>query len=618
MNQNVTIIHNGTEFVISRHILALSRTMWNLMNEDDEIRINDEYSDEQFGDFLGYLENGKLEKNIECVLDLSIEWKIHQSLINEILNKKQSFERDGIIICDDKSYPINIGQMIMSSNTYKLFQFGDHCGIFCVPSEFSSVCDVFVRMVHGEITDFSNIEIMSKLLEFAQFMDCNRIQRILERMPIDMKIKYLINEQNMVKTNVIEAEISKNLNIYIKYPEFAQISVPVLIRILTSNSQSISVNDIKDFYLNLLKSHGSSHSYLLWIIDTSLESSDFLQLVGIIKDHVDINALGNIFKIILNQNEEKICFQRKIANLEEENRKLALIHKELHISHEECLVNLKNMKKKHELPKEIILFTSVGESVWEAPITGIIQVLIVAGGGGGGGQYYGGGGGAGGVIYLKEYPVIKGSQYPIRIGNGGKGGKGSNTGENGGDTSFNNLKAFGGGGGGCYCKNNGKSGGSGGGGGGCSSNFKGGDTIQENPQNAISYGNSGGDGNKQPNPQASGYKGGGGGGAGGKGSTPPETDSVAGQGGPGIDFSKEFGQNFGVNGVVAGGGGGGGYIIGISKGGIGGGGNGGHMTNGVNAVPSTGSGGGGCDGHNGIEGGNGASGLVIIKYLDVT
>ena len=104
--------------------------------------------------------------------------------------------------------------------------------------------------------------------------------------------------------------------------------------------------------------------------------------------------------------------------------------------------------------------------------TTVCDILIVAGGGGGGSSYYDGnedsvnnltrigGGGAGGVIFLKDQ-VIPAGDYTVKVGKGGNGavyrsdanpqqGNDAEQEKDGKDSSFGNTVAYGGGGGGSY------------------------------------------------------------------------------------------------------------------------------------------------------------------------
>ena len=97
----------------------------------------------------------------------------------------------------------------------------------------------------------------------------------------------------------------------------------------------------------------------------------------------------------------------------------------------------------------VVEFSTPTSSTFTVP-AGItsISVLVLAGGGAGGAGTAGGGG-AGGLIYVEKYPVQGGTSYPVVVGQGGaqpglNGGKGNN----GQNSSFNDLVAIGGGGGG--------------------------------------------------------------------------------------------------------------------------------------------------------------------------
>lgn len=227
------------------------------------------------------------------------------------------------------------------------------------------------------------------------------------------------------------------------------------------------------------------------------------------------------------------------------------------------------------------------------------SVLLVGGGGGSG---YAGGGGAGGYIYNVSY-VISGS-LSVVVGSGGLGvdydTSGVN-GTNGGNSSFGNFTAKGGGAGGLQAKV-GFDGGSGGG-----SGFAG---AVNGGLGYLNQGMSGGNttttGSPWPNT--------GGGGANGTGGN--AVGSQSGNGGVGINNS--------INGSIvcyAGGGGGGAETTSVLPGnGSCGGGNGAPTGggNGVDGKNGTGGGGGGCYNAGGSLGGDGGKGIVIIRYLTPT
>ena len=234
------------------------------------------------------------------------------------------------------------------------------------------------------------------------------------------------------------------------------------------------------------------------------------------------------------------------------------------------------------------------------------EYLIVAGGGGGG-YRHGAGGGAGGLLHEVNFPLVENTSYSINIGVGGAGGLGSSTkATNGGNSYIDSIIAIGGGGGGQFDSY--RTGSDGGSAGGSTSNVR---TLA-----TYNQGNNGGinTGNTTP------YNHGGGGGAGGSG-TDGDANSC-GDGGVGIYF-PQF-SSFGEEGYFAGGGGGGSHNpIPIDNklgfGGLGGGGNSGIPgidSPGEDGIPNTGGGGGGAStSSSGIsKGGNGGSGIILIRY----
>jgi len=267
----------------------------------------------------------------------------------------------------------------------------------------------------------------------------------------------------------------------------------------------------------------------------------------------------------------------------------------------------------------------------------ICDILIVGGGGGGG--LFGGGGGSGSILFANNLLLNVGS-YVIKVGKGGIGASNDTAnGTNGIDTSItiNAIEYIAKGGGGGGSRNNsstsyaGRNGSSGGSGGGSSQSdtietFGGSSTINTY-QNWETYGNAGGKGKPGATPWVSG----GGGGAGSAGSD--WSNTKGGNGGSGKNFVSYFGTNVGHNGWFGGGGGGnvywpGGtyYDYGYGNGGnglFGGGGNGANEStveiSATSGLPNTGGGGGGgkWDG-TAVNGGNGGSGIVIIKFKSTT
>jgi hypothetical protein len=263
-------------------------------------------------------------------------------------------------------------------------------------------------------------------------------------------------------------------------------------------------------------------------------------------------------------------------------------------------------------------FTTTGTSsfvVSDPGKEGIVEYLIVAGGGAGGTRHAGGGG-AGGVITGST--TVTEQSYSVVVGAGGTnpGSPGSST-TNVNGVAGSNSSAFGqtaiGGGHGSTYGNAGGNGGSGGGAGERTTNLS-----QANGGTGVAgQGFAGGRNNASGDYLGSG----GGGGAGGVGQDAQvRANPSGGNGGPGI-FSSITGTS------AAYGGGGGGSTYGNAAnnapnfknhgvGGVGGGGDGGTF-DGVPGTANTGGGGGGgsSDGTlaNG-RGGNGGSGIVIVRY----
>ena len=230
--------------------------------------------------------------------------------------------------------------------------------------------------------------------------------------------------------------------------------------------------------------------------------------------------------------------------------------------------------------------------------------LVVAGGGSGGANSRGAGGGAGGMrctvtatggggTLESALSLTANTGYTVTVGAGGTGSAGAK-GTNGSDSVFSTITSTGGGAGGSRASTNGETGGSGGG-----AATGAGGTPGTAGSGTANQGYAGGAG------AGTGVFGtGGGGGAGAVGGA--GTSTTAGNGGAGVATSISGSS-------VTYAGGGGGTSDTVTGTGTNGGGNGASGAAGGNGTANTG-GGGGATNSSTFAGGNGGSGIVIIRY----
>jgi hypothetical protein len=241
-----------------------------------------------------------------------------------------------------------------------------------------------------------------------------------------------------------------------------------------------------------------------------------------------------------------------------------------------------------------------------------VDTLVIAGGGAGAGRGFGdnggGGGGAGGVLYQTSLAATANNNYQVIVGAGGAGAAGA--GNRGGNSYIAGLTS------------NAITGGAGGasgwnivGGSGSGSDGNTTITVNSGDNSTSGQGNKGGTG---ATPSASGSGGGGGGGAGSAGAN--GSGQTGGNGGNGTSSFTSWASatGTGVSNVYAGGGGGSGGSGSAGSGGSGGGGAGRNYAspgNGTSGTANTGSGGGCGNVSSGpATGGNGGSGIVIVRY----
>lgn len=253
-------------------------------------------------------------------------------------------------------------------------------------------------------------------------------------------------------------------------------------------------------------------------------------------------------------------------------------------------------------------FLTSGNFVPNQSITA--DYLVIGGGGSGGG---GGGAGAYRTSLGGSTLSLTATSYAVLVGAGGASGGvlGNTIGANGNDTIFSTITSNGGG----HAGEIGTAGATGTGAGNGNASGGGAGTNPANGAGAGgTYGNAGGlSHTSYPSPPAYGSGGGGGAGAaGGRGST-----AKGGDGGAGLNTNSTWATvtGTGVSGYYAGGGAG--YAEpGYAQLAVGGAGGGGNATTAPNGIANTGSGAGSLGSLNPVaySGGNGGSGIVIIRY----
>jgi len=276
---------------------------------------------------------------------------------------------------------------------------------------------------------------------------------------------------------------------------------------------------------------------------------------------------------------------------------------------------------------DYIVHTFRTSGAFEA-VAGDVDYLVVAGGGAGGAHAGGGGGGAGGFRTGAALEVTAQS-YTVTIGAGGVGNNlSADASINGLDSVFSSITSTGGGAG--RYRQVGIAGGSGGGGGadgGAAATARAGG-AGNSPSTDPSQGNNGGA------TTGAAYMSGGGGGASAVGAA--NSGQAAGHGGAGennvmglndadsyalLNAASAGHDSGGARYFSGGGGAGRGHDAGTKgNGGVGGGSDGGDQNTVIQplALPNTGGGGGGAGADIGVAAGisgNGASGIVMIRYI---
>jgi hypothetical protein len=287
---------------------------------------------------------------------------------------------------------------------------------------------------------------------------------------------------------------------------------------------------------------------------------------------------------------------------------------------------------------QIHAFENVGSDTFTVNRGGEVDVLVVGGGAAGSGRH-GGGGGAGGLVFVPGLEPAE-QVFNITVGSGGTGAVDTDdngTLSEGDDTTAFGLTALGGGRPGNQINGEDASdGGSGGGGNYYTSNvfLEGGLGLQPTLSGLSGTNGFGNDGGAMRRRNNASYPGGGGGGAGQVGETVDDGDG--GDGGDGLSsvtiggtvynfadtFGTQFGEVVGSDVYFAGGGAGGVWQqFSPGVGGLGGGGDAGiantgpPAADGEDGIANTGGGGGGAGGDSRTHtGGDGGSGIVIIRY----
>jgi PKD repeat protein len=484
---------------------------------------------------------------------------------------------------------------------------------------------IFISLIIGSV---SAAQLSAKAITEINNMSLKDKINLKDNIITETQItKVLINDNGVELTNKLDNSIIKS-EIYINnnkfdYKSFTSKNKELILNDVslsnielsyqyneTSLKEKIVLQEDKDLKFNIKLQEG----YKLvpwynnqWKIISS--TSDNTMIGTIIEEPYGIDADGHRIRMNYTYNNNKLNLNYDRYYYLYNNNKSELKYITYPLTIDPTYTAVGDRYESNESFTYYVKWNTTGSTSWKVPKSSTnFTYLIVAGGGAGGSGYEwengGAGGGAGGILngtMSLEYN----STVSITVGAGGT-IQSYTQGLNGDNSSFvegSNVSkiSIGGGGGGGYANQNGKNGGSGGGGAG-------------GPVQGSSLGGQGNNGGPGD------YGGGGSGGGGGVGSVGGAPSIYPVHGGNGGSGKYYYIDN--PSGTALGGGGGGGVdSIDGDPGGDGtyGGGDGGmEYGNGYTGTANTGGGGGGAGGsaYSAVSfyGGNGGSGIIIIKY----
>jgi len=356
--KTVVIMHNNKRFEISRKSLSNSNRYLDEFTGLDQIIVNDEYSDEQFGLFIRFLETGEFNTNSNYaynIFSILNDWKCNCFVIKDFKSQMLMKENDFFIIHNEKKYPTSLGLIIMASQVIKDHFLNTSSFCFEIPNDFSTQCVVcLLDLIHNRYTR-PVIDMYSEVRELAEFLDCQSIRQVFVSENNENLVANLRKIQNTesVDTNDIEELISSQINDYIITPEFAKLSIPSLIRILSQSNGSIKVSSITNFIECAIEVHGASASILIHYILFSIseeEITDFLEILSSQRKMPIFQIVHDyIIKLKINKEKQKEIDSQEIANLKRQIQILLSKQKtEIAGMKSEHEKQIKSLNSKHE------------------------------------------------------------------------------------------------------------------------------------------------------------------------------------------------------------------------------------------------------------------------------
>lgn len=312
-----------------------------------EIIVKDEISSEDFGDLIIFL-NNRYIKNSEKLLRVLNKYEFGQSAFDSYLIVLKSSEHNYILIRNGKEYRVNYNVFVSNSDLFEKQVYSSYGKCFEIKDEFSDESfEVFLDFVHCRIPS-PPVQFLVDVYNISCFYGFGIFSNSLMNDEPLFNLAQLIKNQNSYNsTQKYEEIISQNIEKYIHIPQFAQICIPSLIRILMSIKIKFSSEQVSTFVNRLYEAHGDNLFCILNYLNCDY-NPDFIN--SIIDTHFkNSNSLfmTSVSNIIHEQKECMRILQENNNRLELEKSDLFEKKSSLHKEHE--IIQLLNSELKKEM-----------------------------------------------------------------------------------------------------------------------------------------------------------------------------------------------------------------------------------------------------------------------------
>jgi len=346
----VIVIHNSIKYVISKQVISNSNRYWREFRDLDTIVINDQYSEEQFTNFvhfLSFMDTKFDESHSLSIYNLLRDWEFNLLIMQYFRNKVIVKEKNGTIMCRNEYIRVNHGLLLHLSETYREFHELFPHSIFELPDCFNIDSIKCFLEIMSNCLDSPPLEHVDQVKEICRYMKCGSFEVLWKQNQFEMVLSKLLPSQNSCETDFEDYEqiICSHLTMFMDYPQFVTLPIPTLIRVFQLSQQVQDQEKMFTFVKSIINYSGILAHSFMHSLCFSFSEKQYDEIVLLLIDKCNSSVYLNIQSFLQKNKLALECTIEKITN-ENSNNNSLLIDQYIQsiASKEQEILKIKNQK----------------------------------------------------------------------------------------------------------------------------------------------------------------------------------------------------------------------------------------------------------------------------------